>query len=332
MEKQSKINSRKVIKTQDISKRLTKLINETLSNPWENFWDRINYIIDKLIFSIDQDTIRCEDIQKETFDKMCNFLNHFFEEIKIKKFYNNIPKIDLKKYSEKNIGNQIISNVYWKEWKIFYRNEVNWWDCYYWTILLKTIFDKLKSRWLNIQNRIFVYDEDRWHASVIIKFQWEIYLADYWLFNQMFNRVISPIETFNWLYQRWLFTKVSFNRTNDVGIRYFDETNDFIKYINNKKINSAAIEFNPRLMDWKDHSVRIELFKNYITFNLNGRKNKYYFNSDFKLLQLCKNSNEVLDCIIRWLIADRQEKNELKVYFDMIRNKINPKKIYEIFN
>lgn len=335
MEKESKLDQPSVsCKNKDISKKITNLINQTLANPWEKFWDRIDYIINKVIYSIDQESIKDELIQKKVFDEVCNFLNTLFKEVQIKKFYNNIPKTTLSWYSKKNLWNQLIENIYWKEWKIFYKKEVNWWDCYYRSILLKKMFDKLKAKWLNIQDRIFVYDINRWHSGVIIKFQWKTYLADVSGFNQAqsLGKMISPVDQLNSTYKNQYFTKFSFNRENDFWLRYFNETKWFVDYISNKKINSAAIEFNPRLSDWKEKNVRISLTKNNIIFRIDWKEKEYSFDKKFIFSKICANSHEVLDCLLKWIIADKDEKQEIGLYFDMIRNKINPEKIYEIFS
>ena len=234
------------------TKKTIYLINQILKNPWDAFWNRIDSIIKRVISSINPESIQDKLVQMKSFNEICDFLNGLFKEIQIKKFYNNIPKTTLAAYSKKNLWNQFINNIYGKERKIFYRDEVNWWDCYYRTVFLKHLFDTLKSKWLDIQNRIFIYDENRWHSSIIIKFQWETYLADYGLFNQLFNKLISPITDLNWLYQRAGLTKLSFNRKNDVWIRYFDEIKTFVDYISDKKIDSAAIEFNPKFEWWKE--------------------------------------------------------------------------------
>lgn len=331
MEHLDKQENNKINKKEDVSKRVINLLNESLKNPWENFGDRINYILDKLISGISKKDIKDKDVQRELFDKVYNFLNNFFKEIEIKKFYNNIPRISLDKYANMNMGNQMVNNIYGKEWKIFYREQVNWWDCYYWTVLLKNVFDKLKAEWLSIEDRIFMYDEPWGHSSILIKFQGKIYLADYGLFNQMFGGCIAPIEQFDGHYQKWAFTKVSFNKKGDDGVLYFDKQKDFIKHVSQKKINVAAVEFNPKLMDGKEHHVRIVFFKKYIAFTINEKEYKYYFEDSFCLPKTCKNTDEVLGCLLKWVQAEKQEKNELKLYFDMIKSKINSAKIYEIF-
>jgi len=333
MEKQSESNQNPVnSKNKNISSKVTSLINETLANPWENFWDRIDYIINKVISSIDPESIKDDELtQKKVFDEVCDFLNNLFKEIHIKKFYNTIPKTDLNSYAKKNLWNQMISNIYWKERKLFYKKEVNWWSCHYRSVFLKKIFDILKSKWFNIQDRIFLYDKNR-HSGVIIKFQWETYLADYWLFNQMFDRVISPITLLNGIYQDGKNDKFSFTKKMDFWLKYFDETKDFIENINSKKLDSFWIEFNPRLNDWKEHNIRIRIYKKHITFRLNGEEKKYFFEKNFNLSKVCKNSHETLDCLLWWLIAKKSEKQELKIYFDMIRDKINPQKVQEILS
>lgn len=317
-------------KHKDISKKTIYLINQTLKNPWEDFWDRIDSILHRIIFSMNPNSLHTPELQKKIFDQIWDFLNGLFKEIHIKKFYNNIPKTNLSVYSKKNLWNQFVNNIYGKEWKIFYKDEVNGWDCYYRTVLLKNLFDILKAKWLDLQNRIFVYDENRWHSSLVIKFQWKIYLADYGLFNQIFGKMISPIEDLNWLYQKGHFTKISFNKKNDLWVRYFDEMKDFIDYISNKKINSAAIEFNPRLESGKEKNIRIQFFKKYISLRINWKENTYLLKDKFILSQLCKHHREILDCVIKWLVASKEEKQEIKIYFDMILSKIDPKKLYEV--
>jgi hypothetical protein len=52
-------------------------------------------------------------------------------------------------------------------------------------------------------------------------------------------------------------------------------------------------------MDGKEHHVRIVFFKKYIAFTINEKEYKYYFEDSFCLPKTCKNTDEVLGCLLK---------------------------------
>jgi hypothetical protein len=53
--------------SKNLSEKTIRLINQILRDPWEEFADRIDFVINKIIFSIDPETIKDPVVQKEIF-------------------------------------------------------------------------------------------------------------------------------------------------------------------------------------------------------------------------------------------------------------------------
>ena len=71
------------------------------------------------------------------------------------------------------------------------------------------------------------------------------------------------------------------------------------------------------MSDEKKKNIRIQLFKKYVSFRIQGEEKKYNLKKDFVLSRVCKNPHEVLDCLLRWIVASKEEKHEMNIYFDM---------------
>ena len=191
--------------------RFSDDIWKILSSPNENMIQELNYVFEKFLRLVSMSDLKNEEIQKTIFQNVFDFLNKLFEKIDIKKFYNNIPKINIKQYSENSVWEMFLHNIYWKERKLFYRDEIEWWSCSYWTILFKRFFDELEKKWLKIKSDIFFYPNNDlegwwWHSWLIITFQWKDYLVDFWWFNSMQdNPIMENIDVLNEKYESTVF-------------------------------------------------------------------------------------------------------------------------------
>jgi hypothetical protein len=315
-------------KATTISKKVIQLINTTLKNPWDHFSERINYIIQKAIISStkQQNNILDNECQKRIFEEVCIFLNELFKEVQIKKFYNNIPDIDLVQYWEKNIGEQFVNNIYGKDRKLFYREELKWGSCHHWTILLKNLFDILKEKWVIIENRILAYDTIWWHSALLIRFQWEKYLAD---INDSSKKIISSVTELNKKHETKEFSKLSFNKKHEDWKYYFDSTREFAEYIKKRPSKWATIEFKPKFENGEENDIRLELWKGYIALIINGEIQKYRVNT-FSL-EYHWSEYEVIESLLKNIHGSKDQKQEISKYLYMIVNKIDPQKILEIY-
>ena len=349
-------------KCQIFSDKITDEIWKTIENPDENLTQNLNKIINKAFRLISKNNLDDSDIQKEIFEQILSFLNDLFWKFEIKKFYNNIPKNDIKKYSEKNLWEQFIHNIYWKQRKLFYREEIGGWSCSYWTILFKHFFEELEKRWMDLKSEIFFYPNNdisgwRWHSWVIVSFQWKEYLADFWWFNQNNdNPIIESIDNLNKIYcsnnfdcfksdaiKKYHKIQKKEKKKDNTWLLFFHDIWTFVDRRSQRARNNATIEFVPKL-DWKESKdVKFEFQSDKIYLTINGiqhifiyKKNKKslndipdenffdYFISHIHHLQTTnKSTKEIIK--IDW------EKTIFTEYLNLIRKKINIQKLRKIY-
>lgn len=279
-------------KCQIFSDKISSEIWETISNPDENLIKRLNTIFDKFFRLISKSDLKNSKIQKEIFDQILVFLNELLWKIDAKKFYNNIPKTDIKKFSEESLWEQFMHNIYWKQRKLYYRDEIGWGSCSYWTILFKHFFEELEKRWMNVKSEIFFYptndtDGGRWHSGVIISFQWKEYLADFWWFNNHAdsNMIIQSIDTLNGQYGSNIFDcfradsieKYYKLKNKSDKLLFFHDTPTFINRRSKRARKNATIEFTPKL-DWKtSKDVKFEFQPDKIYLTIDGVQHVFIY-------------------------------------------------------
>lgn len=78
-------------------------------------------------------------VQKQVFDGVAHFLNTAFGNINIRKFHNTAPNISFGEYNELSLGKKIVSTIYGKEWKLFYKDIITGGNCHHWTLILKAV-------------------------------------------------------------------------------------------------------------------------------------------------------------------------------------------------
>jgi len=348
-------------KSQIFSDKISNEIWETISNPDENLIKNLNVIFNKSFKLISRSNLNNPDTQKEIFDQILVFMNELLWKIDAKKFYNNIPKTDIKKFSKKSLWEQFIHNIYWKQRKLFYRDEIGWWSCSYWTILFKHFFEELEKKWMDIKSEIFFYpmkdiDGGRWHSGVIISFQWKEYLADFWWFNQNNkNPIIEDIDNLNIIYSSNNFDcfrsdaikkyyKLQKKRKEEPKWPlFFHNIWTFTDRRSQRSRKNATIEFVPKL-DWiHSKNVKFEFHSDKIYLTIDGIQHTFlykdsnkswkdipdekffdYFISHIHHLQTTdKSTKETLN--IKW------EKNIFTEYLNLIREKISIQKLRKIY-
>ena len=342
-------------KCQEFSDRISNEIGETISNPDENLTKKLDSIINKSFKLITKNDLKNPETQKEVFEQVIKFLNNLFWKIDAKKFYNNIPKTAIQKYSEKSLWEEFMHNIYWKNRQTFYIDEVWGWDCYYWTILFKKFFDTLKKRWLNIQSDIFLYDLDSWwHAWVIVTFQNQDYIVDIWWIPATFGLVAVSLEDLNRLtvskaYDN--FSREKINKQKEASKRnpkkrwliFFSNNNDFIGKISEKNNNSATIEFNPNL-DWKwSKNVKFEFYPDRICLTIDDTQHIFSYNWNNKSTLNIPDEKffDYFISQIKYLSSNDKTKNQIfksswekstfTKYLSLIREKISIQKLRKIY-
>lgn len=363
IEDPDKKEEQKKTKCQIFSDKISNEIWKTIESPDENLTQSLNKIFNKVFKLISKNDLSNPNIQREIFEQILSFLNNLFWKIEIKKFYNNIPKTDIKKYSEKNLWEQFIHNIYWKQRKLFYRNEIGGWSCSYWTILFKHFFEELGKRWMNLKSEIFFYpmkdiDGGRWHSWVIVSFQWKDYLADFWWFNQNNNNpIIENIDNLNRIYssnnfdcfksdaiKKYYKLQKKGKKRKDTWLLFFHDIWAFTDRRSQRSRKNATIEFVPKL-DWKQSKdVKFEFQPDKIYLTIDGIQHIFIYKKDHKPLKDIPNE-KFLDYFIshiqhlqttnkstKEIVKIKWEKSIFTEYLNLIREKINIqnfRKIYE---
>lgn len=354
----------KINKIEDLSKNentknfvdiFSKEIWKILSEADDNITDKIDYVFKKFLKLVSISDLQDPKIQKRIFNQIFEFLNSLFSKIDIKKFYNNIPKTDIKHYNDKTIWEMFLHNIYWKERKLFYKDEVEWWSCSYWTVLFKHFFDELEKKWMNIKSDIFFYPVNdknwgRWHSGVIVTFQGKDYLVDFWWFNVHFNdKIIEDICILNKKYWNNWFN--CFKRGNiekyyktkwkkDKKLMFFHDTETFTTRWMERSRNNATIELKPNLdFEWSKE-VKLSFYSDRIILNIQDKMITFFL--DEKKL---KNNNiisdeNIFDLLLSSIVKQssvstisgfKSNKQELEKYLSLVRSKINIQNLRKIY-
>jgi hypothetical protein len=254
--------------------------------------------------------------------------------------HNNFPKTSIQEYSKKTFWNQLFQIFYKRKWWINWISEG--WNCSYWTVLLYNFFNKLKEVGLDLKISIFRYknfdDEILWnpsnrHSWLIINFQWKYFIVDY-------NRwpIIKQLELYIDMAKNWKDSKdIEFfenfkDRKETDRVIFFDNLNDFINHCEKNGPKYYRIAFyakNPK-------NDRVELIKYEFT-------NRYFsvWDSEYYLLDNDLSKNELIENLINKVITKRtwdktetiteKDREHLREYFDLIKDKVNLLKLYENF-
>lgn len=344
----------KKAKYQIYTDNISHEIGETIINPDSHIIQKINNIINKSIRFISKNDIKKPETQKEVFEQIISFFNNIFSDIEIKKFYNNIPKTDLQSYSKKTLWEKFMHNIYGKQRKLFYKDIIEWGDCYYWTVLFKEFFDKLEKIWMNIQTNIFLYDNKWWgHAWVTINFQWKDYIIDISWFNANFgDLVIQSIDDLNKKSESNLFDNFSCEKIKQYKkqkskkhkneIIFFSNIQDFVENVSKKEISNAVVEFNPNLDGESSKNIRFDFYPNKILLTIDNAEhtfksknpktipnitNEKFFDYFISNIAYISSKDKTKNTPFKNL----EEKTILVKYLSIIRNKINISKLRQIY-
>lgn len=355
IERKSTKEKQEKTKCQIFSDKISNEIWDTISNPNENLTKNLDSIINKSFKLISKNDLKNPEIQKEVFEQIIKFLNDLFWKIDAKKFYNNIPKTDIQKYSEKSLWEELMHNIYWKNRQSFYIDEVWWWDCYYWTILFKRFFDELAKKWLNIQSDIFLYNLDSWwHAWVVATFQNKDYIVDIWWIPATFWLTAVSLEDLNRLTTSKTFNNFSRKTINEQKqaskrnpkekwLIFFSNINDFISKISNKNNHSATVEFNPDL-DWEwSKNVKFEFYPDKICLTVDNVQHIFFYKKDKKQQKNIPDEKffDYFISQIKYLSSSDKTTNQMFIsswekstftrYLSLIREKISIQKLRKIY-
>ena len=305
----------------NFSKIIVDQLNETLANPEEDFDKEINRVIKRMINISTRNLKEDEKSQKKFFDEVCNFLNSVFGNISIKKFYNTAPNKTLHEYADLSLWKQVVHNVYGKERRLFYRDQIWWWSCHHWTIFLNKIFDKLEKKWLKSSHRIAVYTDNGWHSMLLVEFQWQKYWADVFGDHEH-NDLVRKVTKWDLLYDE----KDLLRRHQ---IKYMNK-NDFVEYIEDKPYKTIKVIFKPKLEDACSEEIEITINSEDLLVRVGWKSYSVFLKKWFKIPKKIPDT-KLVDYLIQNSLWDKKSKEEIAKYLSIVRHKINPDKLKSIF-
>lgn len=334
--------------------RFSDDIWKILSSPNENMIQELNYVFEKFLRLVSMSDLNDEEIQKTIFQNVFDFLNKLFEKIDIKKFYNNIPKTNIKQYSENSVWEMFLHNIYWKERKLFYRDEIEWWSCSYWTILFKRFFDELEKKWLKIKSDIFFYPNNDlegwwWHSWLIITFQWKDYLVDFWWFNSMQdNPIMENIDVLNEKYESTVFDalkrknieKYYRQKNKDKSLSFFNDIESFTARWMQRGWDNATIELRPNIeWDWSK-DVKISFYFDRIILNVWNDSNTFFLDTRLIKKNASLPDEKIFDLLLTSIVKQKsattlleykKNKQVLEKYLKLVWEKINIQNLRKIY-
>lgn len=307
-------------------------INEILANPREWFQNDIDHLLTRVLAVSTRKITPDAADQKLVFDGVCHFLNTAFINIDVKKFYNTAPNVSLELYDQLSFGEKIVHTIYGKDRKLFYHDIVTGANCHHWTIILDSLFDKLQKAGLQINKRIVLYSVVEWHSFLLIEFQGKQYIADVFGESGRIGNIVSPVDKLRTLSQSPLAEKFSFQKKydKDKTIQYFDTRAEFVSHLSQKPSNNIKLLFKPKIDGVEYNEVEIVISDESILCVV-GEKSYVLFVEKWLAIPKKLSKTQVIDYVLQHATGDKKSKQEINTYMAMVRKKINPQKLYEIF-
>jgi len=301
---------------------IVQKINHILKYPEDDFDESIDNILERIIVASTKRLYPDKESQKQFFVQFCDALNWSFKNIHIKKFYNTAPLKSLQEYSHMNLWEKLVNNIYGKEWKLFYRNQIEWGFCHHRTLLLYDIFERLKSRGLEIDYKIFMYPIMEWHSALFLYFQGEKYCAD--LFGEHHDiNIVRKIHQWDTLYDEVKLAKKEWMIAMD--------KESFIHYIDHRPYKNIRLLFKPDLDDGSSLEIDIAINKDSISIGVWDKSYVSFFKTGLQIPKKL-HDGQVIDYLIQNSEWSKNIKQEIAKYLMMVRKKINPKKIRMLIN
>lgn len=305
-------------------------VNAVLSKADEHLLvEEINHIVNRTFRACTKNLSSSKEDQQLVFDDVCKFLNCLFQDVRIKKFYNNAPIVSLEDYTASPLGKKLLHVIYGKEWKLFYKDIITWGNCHHRTLILDHIFDVLQKKWLSLRKKIFIYKTDALHSFLLVEFDGKKYLADVFGENDDLGSIISPLETISQQPKNFFLSHLSLDKENH-GFSSFDHAKDFTHELAKRETSNVRLCFKPNL-DGNSQEIEITINSESMLFSLGDTNYTLFFDKKITLPKKMK-GGQILDFLMRNAQWDKKSKQEISRYLSMIHNKIDPKKLYAIFN
>ena len=250
---------------------------------WKNYLKstvdtiKVTKTILKLFDDIDdQDFLRIMNVQVEKFIKeveklkelhkdsekiltiVLDFIENIFNNFDVKKFYNLTPNITYDEYANKQIGEQIINNVF--DWKLsaksinfIEKDYVKWWNCHHRSILIKKIFDTIKIKWVNCQIRRF----PKWHSLTVFTYKNKYWFLD--IIEEWKSLTLKEINSQWWFKNYEISNKVWYDEGS--SIMDFDKAEKFAKHTDRENTKWVRLQVDRIKAEVFGDTLKVEITK-----------------------------------------------------------------------
>lgn len=231
------------------------MVTEIVWNEWEKVW-----IINDLFDNFTKKTwwFYSNILENKEwniwYENFVQVVNLFFSALRVKKFYNTIPKESFKEFSETDLNDQIIKITLPLDTDNHFYSKVSWWSCHNWSILFHDYFDKI---W--IESEIVLLNPISNHSFTKVKI-WEKYFVMDPLY-KMWKEPLFEIKIWSkvrvWSDEFWIVTKldpfrfdvISDDKYEDiikrnVSPKFFNEDSDFTNFLDNREVNYVICWYN----------------------------------------------------------------------------------------
>ena len=269
-------------------------------------------------------------------------VNLFFSALRVKKFYNTIPKESFTEFSSTELNDQIVKITLPLDTDNHFYSKTTWWSCHNWSILFHDYFDKI---W--IESEIVLLNPISNHSFTKVKI-WEKYFVMDPLY-KMWKEPLFEIKVWSkvriWSDEFWIIKDLEdfkFDVTEDfegswvvkrnVSPKFFTENKNFTEVLDNRKIDYIICWYN--IAETRElFEVNFEHFRwNKIVFNFEkwDWKWKFQITQDsirkrFKWQDVENlTNNEILKKIVKIVKKDQQfEKAWVFENLETISEKLN---------
>lgn len=188
------------------------------------------------------------------YEKFVKVINLFFSAMKIKKFYNTIPKESFTDFTTTDLNDQIVKIILPLDTDDHFYSKVTWWSCHNWSILFHDYFEKL---W--IESDIIFLNPVSNHSFTKVKI-WEKYYVMDPLY-KMWKEPLFEIKIWSklrvWSDEFWIvknldnfkFDVISDDEDSNiikrnVAPKFFKEDLDFTNFLDNRDVNYIICGYN----------------------------------------------------------------------------------------
>lgn len=167
---------------------------------------------------------------------------------------------------------------------------------------------------------------------MLLEFQGKQYIADVFGENTRIDNIITPLSVLQKLPQTPLPSHFSFQKQHDKSraMEFFDNQTAFTDYLHHRPTRNIKLTFRPKIDETHYDDVEIVINDEAILCTIGERSYTLFIDKKFTLPKKLSKT-QVIDYIMQHAEGDKKAKQEIATYINMVRKKINPQKLYEVF-